>query len=148
MNELDTATAIAATALHARWTADAARSADPGWWLFQRHLFALPPERTSLRTRPDGDGGQRRFNSQGQRDHRSVVRHVVLKVDQALERVRYERRGDEGTAGYRDGHDRPRTISSNRRTTEPFTRRARAARNTSFSASLRAKANSHLEGRD
>ena len=39
---------------------------------------------------------------------------LEAEVDQALERVRYERRGDDGTAGYRDGHDRPRTISSNR----------------------------------
>jgi len=36
------------------------------------------------------------------------------EVDAALERLRYERQSDDTKAGYRDGHDRPRTITSNR----------------------------------
>jgi len=36
------------------------------------------------------------------------------EVDAALERLRYERQSSDTKAGYRDGHDRPRTITSNR----------------------------------
>lgn len=45
----------------------------------------------------------------------SEVFQAVLEaeVDEILERRRYERRGGAGD-GYRDGHDRPRTITSNR----------------------------------
>jgi hypothetical protein len=39
---------------------------------------------------------------------------LEIEVDDALERVRYERRTDPAKAGYRDGHDRPRSIASNR----------------------------------
>lgn len=39
---------------------------------------------------------------------------LEAEVDDALERLRYERRVDSARAGYRDGHDRPRSISSNR----------------------------------
>jgi putative transposase len=46
----------------------------------------------------------------------SEVFQAVLEaeVDEALERLRYERRAVESKAGHRDGHDRPRTIASNR----------------------------------
>jgi len=36
------------------------------------------------------------------------------EVEAALERLRYERQSSDTKAGYRDGHDRPRTITSNR----------------------------------
>lgn len=36
------------------------------------------------------------------------------EVDAALERLRYERQSSDTKSGYRDGHDRPRTITSNR----------------------------------
>ena len=39
---------------------------------------------------------------------------LEVEVDEALERLRYERRSDAGKTGYRDGHDRPRSIASNR----------------------------------
>lgn len=39
---------------------------------------------------------------------------LEAEVDDALERLRYERRDGSSKAGYRDGHDRERTITSNR----------------------------------
>ncbi len=39
---------------------------------------------------------------------------LEAEVDEALERLRYERRSLEAKSGYRDGHDRGRTITSNR----------------------------------
>lgn len=39
---------------------------------------------------------------------------LEAEVDQALERLRYERRLPDAKRGHRDGHDRPRTITSNR----------------------------------
>lgn len=36
------------------------------------------------------------------------------EVDEALERLRYQRRCDSAKSGYRDGYDRPRTVTSNR----------------------------------
>ncbi len=39
---------------------------------------------------------------------------LEAEVDDALERLRYERRADPSKTGYRDGHDRPRSIASNR----------------------------------
>jgi transposase-like protein len=39
---------------------------------------------------------------------------LEVEVDEALERLRYERRSGAGKTGYRDGHDRPRSIASNR----------------------------------
>lgn len=39
---------------------------------------------------------------------------LEAEVDEALERVRYRRRSAGEPAGYRDGHDRPRTIATNR----------------------------------
>jgi transposase-like protein len=36
------------------------------------------------------------------------------EVDAALERLRYERQSSDTKVGYRDGHDRPRSIASNR----------------------------------
>jgi putative transposase len=46
----------------------------------------------------------------------SEVFQAVLEseVDAALERLRYERQSSDPKAGYRDGHDRPRSIASNR----------------------------------
>ena len=49
--------------------------------------------------------------------HRLCLRALAIvevEVDDALERLRYERRADSAKAGYRDGHDRPRSIASNR----------------------------------
>ena len=39
---------------------------------------------------------------------------LEAEVEDALERLRYERRTDSTKAGYRDGHDRSRSIASNR----------------------------------
>ena len=39
---------------------------------------------------------------------------LEAEVDEALERLRYERRTPESKLGYRDGHDRARVITSNR----------------------------------
>ncbi len=50
------------------------------------------------------------------REKLSELFQAVLEaeVDAALERLRYERRSGETKQGYRDGHDRSRTITSNR----------------------------------
>ncbi len=60
---------------------------------------------------------------------------LEAEVDEALERVRYERRSQTQSqkAGYRDGHDRPRTITSNR---GPIEVRRPRVRGTPFSSSL------------
>ncbi len=39
---------------------------------------------------------------------------LEAEVDEVLERVRYQRRAENEPMGYRDGHDRPRTIATNR----------------------------------
>ena len=39
---------------------------------------------------------------------------LEAEVDEALERLRYERRSGDAKSGYRDGYDRARTITSNR----------------------------------
>ncbi len=39
---------------------------------------------------------------------------LEAEVDEALDRLRYERRAGSAKTGYRDGHDRARTITSNR----------------------------------
>jgi transposase-like protein len=39
---------------------------------------------------------------------------LEAEVDAALERLRYERQSSDTKPGYRDGHDRPRSIASNR----------------------------------
>ena len=46
----------------------------------------------------------------------SVLLQAVLEaeVDEALERLRYERRSESTKGGYRDGFERPRTVTSNR----------------------------------
>jgi transposase-like protein len=46
----------------------------------------------------------------------SEVFQAVLEseVDAALERLRYERQSGDTNVGHRDGHDRPRSIASNR----------------------------------
>jgi putative transposase len=50
------------------------------------------------------------------RQRLSELLQAVLEaeVDEALERLRYERRAPDAKVGYRDGHDRARVITSNR----------------------------------
>ena len=55
------------------------------------------------------------------------------EVDEALERLRYERRAETKKTGYRDGHDRPRTITSNR---GPIDVRRPRVRGTPFSSAV------------
>jgi transposase-like protein len=59
----------------------------------------------------------------------SEIFQAVLEseVDAALERLRYERQSPETKAGYRDGHDRVRTIASNRGPIEVRRPRVRGA---------------------
>jgi putative transposase len=52
---------------------------------------------------------------------------LEAEVDAALERLRYERQSPETKAGYRDGHDRGRTIASNRGPIEVRRPRVRGA---------------------
>ncbi len=52
---------------------------------------------------------------------------LEAEVDAALERLRYERRSGETKQGYRDGHDRSRTITSNRGPIEVRRPRVRGA---------------------
>jgi len=52
---------------------------------------------------------------------------LEAEVDAALERLRYERRSDETKQGYRDGHDRSRTTTSNRGPIEVRRPRVRGA---------------------
>lgn len=52
---------------------------------------------------------------------------LEAEVDAALERLRYERQSPETKAGYRDGHDRVRTIASNRGPIEVRRPRVRGA---------------------
>ncbi|HEY9084786.1 MAG TPA: IS256 family transposase [Candidatus Tyrphobacter sp.] len=70
---------------------------------------------------------------------------LEAEVDEALERVRYERRGDDGATGYRDGHDRPRTISSNR---GPITIARPRVRGTTFTSAVLPKHRRKLENVD
>jgi transposase-like protein len=60
---------------------------------------------------------------------------LEAEVDEALERVRYERRSETQSkkAGYRDGHDRARSIASSR---GPIDFRRPRVRGTSFSSAL------------
>ena len=55
------------------------------------------------------------------------------EVDEALERLRYKRRAGSKKTGYRDGHDRPRTITSNR---GPIDIRRPRVRGTPFSSAV------------
>ena len=77
----------------------------------------------------------------------SELFQVVLEaeVDQAVERARYERREIDGKAGYRDGHDRPRTISSNR---GPITIARPRVRGTPFGSAVLPKHRRRLENVD
>jgi len=63
------------------------------------------------------------------REKLSELFQAVLEaeVDAALERLRYERRSDETKQRYRDGHDRSRTITSNRGPIEVRRPRVRGA---------------------
>ena len=58
---------------------------------------------------------------------------LEAEVDEALERLRYERRPGATKGGYRDGHDRPRTITSNR---GPIDLRRPRVRGISFSSGV------------
>ena len=58
---------------------------------------------------------------------------LEAEVDEALERLRYERRGGSKKPGYRDGHDRQRTITSNR---GPIDVKRPRVRGTSFSSAV------------
>jgi len=58
---------------------------------------------------------------------------LEAEVDEALERLRYERRSSESKSGYRDGHDRGRTITSNRGPIDVKRPRVRGA---SFSSAI------------
>ncbi|HET6895179.1 MAG TPA: IS256 family transposase [Candidatus Baltobacteraceae bacterium] len=77
----------------------------------------------------------------------SEVFQAVLEaeVDDALERLRYERRSDVERAGYRDGHDRARTIASNRGPITIARPRVRGAR---FTSSVLPKHRRKLESVD
>jgi len=70
---------------------------------------------------------------------------LEAEVDEALERVRYQRRPADGAAGYRDGHDRSRTISSNR---GPITIARPRVRGMRFSSAVLPKHRRKLENVD
>ncbi len=67
------------------------------------------------------------------------------EVDEALERLRYERRQPESRAGHRDGHDRRRTIISNR---GPITVRRPRVRGAPFHSTILPKHRRRLESVD
>ena len=67
------------------------------------------------------------------------------EVDAALERLRYERQSSDTKAGYRDGHDRPRTITSNR---GPIEIRRPRVRGTAFQSQALPKHRRRLESVD
>ena len=58
---------------------------------------------------------------------------LEAEVDEVLERVRYKRRGEDKPDGYRDGHDRPRSIATNR---GPVTIQRPRVRGTSFTSAV------------
>ena len=70
---------------------------------------------------------------------------LEAEVDAALERLRYERRSRETKAGYRDGHDRVRTIASNR---GPIEVRRPRVRGTSFQSEVLPKHRRRLQSVD
>jgi putative transposase len=70
---------------------------------------------------------------------------LEAEVDAALERLRYERQSSATKAGYRDGHDRVRTIASNRGAIE--VRRPRV-RGTSFQSEVLPKHRRRLQSVD
>ena len=65
----------------------------------------------------------------------SVLLQAVLEaeVDEALERLRYQRRSDPTKGGYRDGFERPRTVTSNR---GPIDVRRPRVRGAAFSSAI------------
>lgn len=67
------------------------------------------------------------------------------EVDEALERLRYERCSDAANPGYRDGHDRLRTIASNR---GPITIKRPRVRGTRFESAILPKHRRRLENLD
>ncbi len=70
---------------------------------------------------------------------------LEAEVEEALERVRYERRDGDSKAGYRDGHDRKRTIASNR---GPITIARPRVRGAPFSSAVLPKHRRRLENVD
>jgi putative transposase len=70
---------------------------------------------------------------------------LEAEVEDALERLRYERRCSESKAGYRDGHDRPRTVASNR---GPFSIKRPRVRGASFTSLILPKHRRRLENVD
>ena len=67
---------------------------------------------------------------------------LEAEVDEALERLRYERRIPESKGGYRDGYDRARTITSNR---GPIAVRRPRVRGTSFNSAILPKHRRRLQ---
>ncbi len=96
-----------------------------------------------------------KFNPAEFTGHLETVCHAQLsrllqalleaEVDEVLERVRYRRRAADEPAGYRDGHDRPRTISSNR---GPITIARPRVRGMKFESSALPKHRRRLENVD
>jgi transposase-like protein len=70
---------------------------------------------------------------------------LEAEVDAALERLRYERQSPETKTGYRDGHDRVRTIASNR---GPIEVRRPRVRGTSFQSEVLPKHRRRLQSVD
>jgi hypothetical protein len=70
---------------------------------------------------------------------------LEAEVDAALERLRYERQSPETKAGYRDGHDRGRTIASNR---GPIDVRRPRVRGASFQSEVLPKHRRRLQSVD
>ena len=69
---------------------------------------------------------------------------LEAEVDEALDRLRYERRAD-ANPGYRDGHDRARSIASNR---GPITMKRPRVRGAAFSSQILPKHRRKLENVD
>lgn len=70
---------------------------------------------------------------------------LEAEVDETLERLRYERRSDGARPGYRDGHDRPRTIASTR---GPITIERPRVRGVRFASAILPKHRRKLENLD